>query len=649
MKIKLILAVALFSTASIFAQKVQVAKADKKYDKFAYIDAIEIYERVANKGYESADVFQKLGNAYYFNAELDKAAQWYGKLMDLGQPVEPEYYFRYSQTLKSIGEYTKANEMLEKFNESKGDDSRAQKYEATKNYLEIIEENSGRYTVENAGAINSKYSDYGSAFFGDQLVFASARDTGGIFSRKHKWTNQSFTNLYQSKVSGDGNLEEAEKFSKSINSKFHESTPVFTKDGQTMYFTRNNYTDGKERKNSEKIILLKIYKASLVDGKWTNEVELPFNSNEYSVAHPALSPDDKTLYFASDMPGTLGASDLYKVSIDGDSFGEPENLGPVFNTEARETYPFMSDENELYFASDGQLGLGGLDIFVSKMEEDGTFKEIHNVGAPVNGKSDDFALLIDTQTKYGFFTSNRDGGQGSDDIYKFKENVPLEYNCEQTLAIAVIDQETREVIPNAQVTLLDENMQAIEQVFADENGKYTFDKSKVECDKDYTVRVTGINGYSSNEKPVHTGKKTGETFVEIPLEKNIKQIGTGTDLAATFGIQNILFDLDKSFIRKDAAAKLAILVEVMNDYPTMKIDVRSHTDSRQTHEYNERLSDRRAKSTIAWIVKKGIAKDRLTGRGYGETQLINGCADGVDCTEEQHQKNRRSEFIILEM
>jgi len=649
MKIRFILALALISTASLFGQKVQVAKADKKYDKFAYIDAIEIYERVANKGYESPDVFKKLGNAYYFNAELDKAAQWYGKLMDLGQEVEPEYYFRYSQSLKSLGEYTKANEMLEKFNQLKGDDSRAQKYEAKKNYLEIIEENSGRYSVENAGAINSKYSDYGSAFFGEELIFASARDTGGIFNRKHKWTNQSFTNLYQSKVNGDGNLEEAEKFSKSTNSKFHESTPVFTKDGKTMYFTRNNYVNGKKGKSGEKVILLKILKATLVDDKWENVVELPFNSNEYSTAHPALSPDDKTLYFASDMPGTLGASDLYKVSIDGESFGEPENLGPVFNTEARETFPFISDENELYFASDGQLGLGGLDIFVSKMEEDGTFKEIHNVGAPVNSKDDDFALLIDTQTKFGFFTSNRDGGQGYDDIYKFKENIPLPYKCEQTLAIAVIDQETREAIPNAQITLLDENMQAIEQVFADENGKYTFEKDKVECDKDYTVRVTGINGYSSNEKPVHTEKKTGETFVEIPLEKNIKQIGTGTDLAATFGIKNILFDLDKSYIRKDAAAQLALLVEVMNDYPTMKIDVRSHTDSRQTHEYNERLSDRRAKSTIAWLVKKGIAKDRLTGRGYGETQLVNKCADGVDCTEEEHQQNRRSQFVILEM
>lgn len=649
MKIRFIIAVALISTASLFGQKVQVTKADKKYDKFAYIDAIEIYERVANKGYESPDIYKKLGNAYYFNAELDKAAQWYGKLMDLNQEVEPEYYFRYSQSLKSLGEYTKANEMLAKFNQSKADDSRGQKYEATKNYLEIIEENSGRYSVENAGAINSKYSDYGAAFFGEELIFASARDTGGIFNRKHKWTNQSFTNLYQSKINGDGNFEEAEKFSKSTNSKFHESTPVFTKDGKTMYFTRNNYVDGKKGRSGEKVMLLKILKATFIDDKWQNVVELPFNSNEYSTAHPALSPDDKTLYFASDMPGTLGMSDLYKVSINGDSYGEPENLGPVFNTEARETFPFMSDENELYFASDGQLGLGGLDIFVSKMEEDGTFKEIHNVGAPVNGKDDDFALLIDTQTKYGFFTSNREGGQGYDDIYKFKENIPLQYKCEQTLAIVVLDKETREPIANAQITLMDENMQTIEQVYADENGAYTFEKDKINCDTDYTIRVTGTKGYSSNEKTVHTENKTGETFAEILLEKNTKQIGIGTDLAKTFGIENIYFDLDKSNIRKDAAAQLALLVEVMNDYPTMKIDVRSHTDSRQTHEYNERLSDRRAKSTVAWLVKKGIAKNRLTGKGYGETQLVNQCADGVECSEEQHQQNRRSEFIITEM
>ena len=651
MKLRIILVITLISTASLFAQKTQVNRADKKYDKFAYIDAIEIYERVAEKGYESPDIFKKLGNAYYFNAELDKAAQWYGKLIDLGQDIEPEYYFRYSQTLKSIGEYAKANEMLEKFNQVKADDSRAQKYEEKKNYLEVIEENSGRYSVDNAGVINSKYSDYGSAFFGEELVFASARDTGGIFKRKDKWTNNSYTNLYQSKVNGDGNLEEAEKFSKALNSKFHESTPVFTKDGKTMYFTRNNYVNGKKGKSDDKEILLKILKATLVDGKWENVTELPFNSDNYSVAHPALSPDDKTLYFASNMPGTIGASDLYKVSIDGDNYGTPENLGPTINTEARETFPFISDENELYFASDGQLGLGGLDIFVSKMEEDGTFKDVYNVGAPVNGKSDDFALLIDTQTKYGFFTSNRDGGQGYDDIYKFKENIPLQYKCEQTLAIVVKDAETGEVLPNMLATLKDENMADLEEIYVDEKGSHIFEK--VECDKDYTVRVTGTDGYSSNEVTTHTDKKTGETFLEIPLEKNTKEVTTGSDLATKFGIQNILFDLDKSNIRKDAEAKLAILVEVMNKYPEMKVDVRSHTDCRQTMDYNMKLSDRRAKSTIKWLIKKGIAKERLTGRGYGETQLLNDCGceptNDSPCSEEEHQKNRRSEFIILEM
>ena len=212
------------------------------------------------------------------------------------------------------------------------------------------------------------------------------------------------------------------KFDKNINSKFHESTPAFTNDGKTMYFTRNNYLDGKKGKDGNEITLIKIYKASLENNKWTNISELPFDSNNYSTAHPALSPDGKTLYFASDMPGTLGQSDLYKVIINDDgSFGIPENLGNTINTEGRETFPFVNDENEIYFASDGHPGLGGLDIFVSKINADGTFSEVQNVGADVNSPKDDFAYLIDTKSRRGFFTSNRDGGQGYEDIYKFLE------------------------------------------------------------------------------------------------------------------------------------------------------------------------------------------------------------------------------------
>lgn len=651
MKFKIILVLSIISTASIFAQKIQLAKADKKYENFAYIDAIEIYERVAEKGYDSPDIFKKLGNAYYFNAELDKAARWYEKLLNLAKDVEPEYYFRYSHSLKSIGEYNKANEMLDVFNKMIGEDSRAKKFEQKKNYLEIIKENSGRYSVENAGVLNSKYSDYGSSFYGDELIFASTRDTGSVFKRKDKWTNSSYTNLYQSKVNGDGNLEEAKKFSKALNSKFHESTPVFTKDGKTMYFTRNNYVNGKKGKSDDKEILLKILKATLVDGKWENVTELPFNSDNYSVAHPALSPDEKTLYFASNMPGTLGASDIFKVSINGDNYGDPENLGVAINTEARETFPFISDENELYFASDGHLGLGGLDIFVSKMENDGTFKDVYNVGAPVNGNNDDFAFLIDTQSKFGFFTSNRQGGQGYDDIYKFKENIPLQYICKQSLIVVVKDAETGEVLPNLLVTIKDKNMKNLKEIYLDENGSYTYEK--VECDENYNVRITGTNGYTSNEATIRTNKIAGKSFLEILMEKNTKEVTTGTDLAQKFGIQNILFDLDKSYIRKDAEAKLAVLVEVMNKYPQMKVDVRSHTDCRQTMDYNMNLSNKRAQSTIKWLIKKGIAKERLTGRGYGESQLLNDCncepKNDSPCSEEEHQKNRRSEFIIIAM
>ena len=226
-----------------------------------------------------------------------------------------------------------------------------------------IKANSGRYTIEDAG-INSKYSDYGSAMSGNKLVFTSARDTGNFSQKKHKWTNQYFTNMYSSEVAADGSLAAPVKFAKNVNSKFHEATPVFTKDGKTMYFTRNNFNNGKKGKNASRITLLKIYKATLIDNQWQKAEPVSFSNDNYSTAHPTLSPDEKTMYFASDMPGTHGQSDLWKVSISADgTFGTPENLGSPINTEGKETFPVLTDENELYFASDGHPGLGGLDIF----------------------------------------------------------------------------------------------------------------------------------------------------------------------------------------------------------------------------------------------------------------------------------------------
>ena len=334
-----------------FAQKTTVAKAEKNYDRFAYVDAIGNYEKVAEKGYQDEKMFQKLGNSYYFKAELPEALKWYDQLFALYPNQEPEYFYRYSQTLKSKGDYVKADQMLEQFNQKTTNDKRGILFKDNQNYLEEIKANSGRFQVVDAG-VNSVFSDYGSSFLGNKLVFASARDTGGVSKKVFKWTNKSFTNLYWSEIKPDGEMGTPERFERKINSKFNESTPVFTQDGQTMYFTRNNFLEGKRGRDANKNTLLKLYKATLdKEGQWSNVTELPFNSNEYSVAHPALSLDEKILYFASDMPGTLGQSDLFRVKINGDgSYGIPENLGPEINTEGRETFPFISNDNELYFA-----------------------------------------------------------------------------------------------------------------------------------------------------------------------------------------------------------------------------------------------------------------------------------------------------------
>lgn len=627
-----------------YAQKATVTRAEKNYDRFAYVDAIDNYEKVAAKGYQDEKMFQKLGNAYYFKAEFSQALKWYEQLFSLYPNQEPEYYYRYSQTLKSKGDYTKADEMLNQFNLKKVDDKRGKLFKDNKNYLEEIKANSDRFQIADAG-VNSAFSDYGSSFLGSKLVFASARDTGGVAKNVFKWTNKSFTNLYWSEIKPDGEMGRPERFERKINSKFNESTPIFTQDGKTMYFTRNNFLEGKRGRDTNKNTLLKLYKATLdKDGQWDNVSELPFNSSEYSVAHPALSVDEKMLYFASDMPGTLGQSDLFRVKINDDgSYGVPENLGPEVNTEGRETFPFVSKDNELYFASDGRPGLGGLDIFVARTGRDNSYYDIQNVGEPINSKEDDFAFLINSKNRNGFFTSNREGGKGYDDIYRFVENKKL--TCEQTLSGLVTDLDSGQILVNAQMSLFDANFKQLQVVQTNEQGRYSF---PVDCSKTYHVRGEKEE-YQTNEVPVTTKTFSGTKDLSVVLERRIKPVGVGTDLAKTLNIPIVYFDLNESSIRKDATYELAKVLEVMQQYPEMKIEVRSHTDSRQTAKYNQKLSDKRAKATVDWLVKNGVNSVRLIGNGYGESQLVNHCSDGVKCTEDEHQANRRSEFIIVSM
>lgn len=639
---------ALVSCGISTAQNKKVDKANNKYANYNYIDAIKNYERVASRGYKSQDMLQKLGDSYYYKGDLTNAAKWYGELFTLSKEITPEYYYRYAQALKSVKDYTKADELMAIFNQKSGNDQRAKLAAAQKDYLAVIKKNSGRCTLENAG-INTKYSDYGAAYFDKKLVFTSARDTGTFFKRKHTWTGESFTDMYIADIGEQGVLSNAKRYDAGLNTKVNESTCAFTKDGKTIYFTRNSFLDKRE-KNTSGSTLLKIYTAKFENGKWSSIKELPFNSNDYQTAHPCLSADEKTLYFVSDMPGTKGSSDIFKVAINNDgTFGTPTNLGDVINTEGRESFPMITSEGELYFASDGHPGLGGLDVYYAQVQKDGMFKRVHNLGEPINSPNDDFAFLINEKDRTGYVSSNREGGIGNDDIYRFKE-ISRIVDCQQAINGIVTDRENGNPLAGVSVVLQDQNFKVIKVIKTDEAGKFDFGVQ--DCETKFYIN-SALPEYNTLDTPVMTANETGVTFVPVALEQIVKPVEKGNDLAKVVNLNKIYFDLDKANIRRDAAIELANILEIMNEYPNMEVDVRAHTDCRQTAKYNAALSDRRAKSIIAWLIEKGIAASRLTGRGYGESQLVNDCAceptNKSKCTEEQHQANRRSEFIIIKL
>ena len=645
----LTISVALLSTTSLlFAQpEKELEKANEMYKNFAYVDAIKVYEKIAQKGYVNQEMLESLGNAYYYNAEYKKALPWYEQLFQEGKyKVKPEYYYRYAQTLKSVGDYTQADKMMAKFVElTNANDTRAALFEENKDYQTVIKNNSGRFQLNNA-SVNTENSEYGTAFYGDKIVFAGATDARKAKRGVSQWTGESFYDLYEAEHF-DQKLGSRKPFSSSINTQFNESTPVFTKDGNTMYFTRNNYVNRKLGSDIENTILLKILRATKdKNGNWGNIVEVPFNSDQYNVAHPALSPDEKYLYFASDMPGSFGNSDIFRVEILGDNqYGTPENLGNIINTAGRESFPYISKDNVLYYSSDGIPGLGGLDIFAVKFNADGSTSKPVNIGMPGNSADDDFCFVFNSDSKIGFLTSNRPGGKGKDDIYSFHEDKPLLFSCQKNIKGIVKDAKNKAVIADAKVILSDKVMKEVGKDQSKTDGTFTFEK--VNCNDSHYYLRGEKEKYETAEVNVTVGKD--EVVYEILLNPREVAIKKGMDLAKVFEIKEIKFDYNKADIRSDAAVELTKIVEVMREYPKMKIDIRSHTDSRGADSYNLKLSDRRAKATLEWIVKQGIDRKRLKAKGYGETRLVNGCSNGVPCTEEEHQENRRSEFIVVAM
>ncbi|MBB4119723.1 outer membrane protein OmpA-like peptidoglycan-associated protein [Mesonia hippocampi] len=621
-------AVALMLSLQINAQTSATKRADKHFDRLEYVEAIEDYEKLVKKGKADAYVYKQLAIAYHKVFNMAQAAKYYNLYMDAAEEVSAEMYYSYAQTLLVTKDYTNAKLYLKKFAQAQPNDSRAKKFLKNQNYLAALEAQPHRFEVEQLG-INSSYIDFGGLEHGEDLYFVSARNKS---RRTYGWNDQPTLDVY--KVTKDGDVfGDPKPVEGAINTKYNEGTVAITEDGETMYFSRNDYTDGKYEADEAGIGRLKIYKATKVNGKWDAVKSLPFNDSQYTVAHPALSPDGKTLYFSSDMPGGFGGADLYKVSIDEEgNFGEPQNLGAAINTEGKENFPFIDKEGTLYFSSDGHLGLGGLDVFsVNKKGQ------VKNIGMPINSNADDFAFTFNPETKKGYVSSNRGELQAivaNDNIYEVAEIIPP---AEIDLFVKVIDAETGAIIKQAQVFHFDENGKQLAHKLTAAQGTVGF-MDLLAADP-YSLRAEA-QGYHPNTAAVAAGQE-GEVNVTIELTP-IAPIITEEEVV----LNPIYFDFDKADILPQAALELDKLVGVMKKHPEMVILAESHTDSRGSATYNQKLSERRAKSTVAYIVSKGISADRISGKGVGEADPKINC--GANCTEEQHGENRRSVFKIVE-
>ncbi len=505
----------------------------------------------------------------------------------------------------------------------------------------------GKYSVENL-SINTKYSEYGPAFAPNkQLVFSALkhRTVSSYIIKNIGDPPKQYYDLYVADIDIDGKLINKTKYQSSSNSRYHDSDVVFTSDNKTVYFTRNNYYDSELHKDSkENIGKLSVFKADVDEnGKWSNITQLPFNSTEYSCGHPALSNDDKKLFFVSDRPGTSGKTDIYMVNILPDNqYSEPVNV-KALNSSAKEMFLFMDKNNVLYFASDRNGGQGGLDIYASQYK-DKVFTEPVHLPAPINSEADDFALVKDVKSKSGYFSSNRSGGMGDDDIYYFEEEKPIEFVCKQDLVAKVFDAKTLKPLKGAQLSVFYQGKK-LDEVNLGEDGTYTM--NEVKCKDTYNFKAH-MKGYHDNEVFIHTPGKTMYTnkaniameLIPEPPKPVIPDIILGP----------VYFDFDKYHIRHsiDADEELDKIVDIMNKYPEMIVRIESHTDSRGDAQYNLMLSQKRAEATKDYMVRKGISADRIVGVvGKGETVLANNCSDGVKCTEAEHQMNRRTVFIIV--
>jgi len=609
----------MLATMAVTAQTKETERADKLYAKLDYIDAAKEYQKLEPTPY----TYKQIAESYYNIFNSKEAIQWYAKATATQQ--EADIYYHYAQMLKAEGKYEEANVQMKKFASIAPSDQRAILFNQDPNYLPKLKSQSKLFDEKVLDINDDKYGSFGGVLANDNsFYFSSTRNT----ARKKYGTNEEpFLDLYTATYNANGTFSEPVPVS-DLNTKWHDGPAALSADGKTMYFNSESFNE-KKQFEKDKAMNLKLgqvflYKSVKEGDKWGEAQLLPFNSKEWSTQNPSISKDGKTLYFSSDRTGTIGGQDIWKVEVKADNtYGEPVNLGPKVNTEGKESFPYITDDNKLYFSTDRPGGLGGLDVFVIDFAK-GT--DAKNVGAPVNTAKDDFAFSFNTTKNIGFFSSNRSG------VDKLYLATPV---CGVEAAIVVRDVKTGKILPGSRVAILDEKNNVIETRTAGADGKVDY---SIDCNRAYTIQAT-MSGYENGSFPI--AKTNGGTVNVAADLKPIEEIVTEKEVV----LNPIYFEFDKSNVTQEGAFELDKLVEAMKANPEMVVMAKSHTDNRGSDKYNMSLSNRRAKSTVQYIISKGIAKERISGQGYGESEPKVNC--GENCTEEQHAQNRRSEFLIV--
>ncbi len=612
-------------------------KADNLFNKFSFVSAAEVYHNLIEKDFNADYATRQLADSYAYMRNPDSAVVHYKRAVQQ-ENIPVEYYYNYAQALRGVKDYKASRIWLKRFKEA-GGVVKKDRFSKDSDFINSIFNAKQHYFLTDVN-FNSKYSDFGAYEHDGTIYFASSKDIGVSTKHIYGWNEEPFLDIYTAQNRTDSIVDHKSKIKGDINSIYHDGPLTITKDGKTMYFSRNDFNKNVLGKDEQGITHLKIYKASLIGGLWTNVEELNFNSNAYSTGHPALNSDDTKLYFTSDKSGGFGGSDIYYVDINTDgSLGTPQNAGNIINTDKNEMFPFINSENALFFSSDGHAGLGLLDIFGTVSDANNEIISVLNLGVPVNSSKDDFSFFMNDDGLSGFFASNRDGGIGGDDIYAY-DRIP-QLKIEGTIT----DATTNEPVQNVMVTLLlDSGDNKIADLQTDENGHFEIN---IDRDTDYKINTKKENYIDDLRSVITKGIENSVTSInaDIVLYPDVKEELPITELYP------IYFDFNKYDIRRDGTVELDRIVDLMmNKYPSMVIKIESHTDSRGTSEYNDILSKERAIATYKYLIANGVDASRITEyNGFGERKLANDCDGTINCTEGQHQLNRRTQFIVIKM